>query len=129
MNIYIDYKDAITLLRTSDIKEATESLIFLNKKSMMGFDVRIIEPHLITIDNQTAGTGVLLGNEKYEDNPIKITNQMWIIIINSKAYTIGFLGKTFDSQENIEIRENFIKSIKFLDVQTTANSNSRFGLL
>ena len=112
----IDYKDAISLLGTSDIEDATKSLIPIMKGSLWGYELRTVEePHLITIDNKSAGTVVLAAEEKYEDTPIKIANQLWVVIIGSKAYLITYLDNPneFDSPENTEIRNHFINSIKF----------------
>jgi hypothetical protein len=113
----IDYKDAVSLLGTLDIEDATKSMIPDLKRSLLGYEVRIVEePHLITIDNKTAGTVIIAAEEKYEDPPIKMANQLWVVIIGSKAFLINYIDnpKEFDSPTNTEIRDHFIKSIAFL---------------
>ena len=44
-------------------------------------------------------------------------HQMWIVNLKDHVYSIGFLATTdvFDSPDNIQIRDQFIKSIKFLE--------------
>ena len=44
--------------------------------------------------------------------------QLWIMFVGSRSYKINFISTQdiFDSPENIEILDHFIKSIKFLGV-------------
>lgn len=44
--------------------------------------------------------------------------QLWIMFVGSRSYEINFVSTQdmFDSPENIEILDYFIKSIKFLGV-------------
>ena len=44
--------------------------------------------------------------------------QLWIMSVGSRSDEINFISTQdmFDSPENIEIRDHFIKSIKFLGV-------------
>jgi len=114
----IEYKDALSLFRTLDIKEAAKIMISILEASLFGFDVRIIEePHLVTIDNNTAATAVIAAEERYYNPPFKFLDQQWIVIIGSNAYLISYLDSPtndFDSPSHTMIRNHFIKSIKFL---------------
>ena len=57
--------------------------------------------------------------------------QLWIMFVGSRHYKINFISTQdmFDSPENIEIRDHFIKSIKFLggNNATQSNQTSRFN--
>jgi hypothetical protein len=122
--------DLVSGFGSSDLEEATINSLSDGKRSLIGFDVRVIEePHFITIDNHKAGTFVTLATEKYDEFPTKIASQVWIVFDGSQGYLISFMDtpKTFDSPENTEIRNHFIQSIKFLgDSSTTQTTKSRF---
>jgi len=94
-------------------------------------DYRVIEsPSFIKIGNESAGTFLYTIQDKYETTPTNIAHQIWIVFVGNHGYTISFLGSpsTFDSPENTEIRDHFLKSIKFLgNTTTTSNSTGRFG--
>lgn len=132
----IEYKDALSLFRTLDIKDAAKTMISILEASLFGFDVRIIEePNLVTIDNKTAATAVIAAEERYYDPPFKFLDQQWIVIIGSNAYLISYLDspiEDFDSPSHAMIRDHFIKSIKILGdrsatVQTIKISSSHFN--
>jgi hypothetical protein len=120
----IEYKDALSLFRTLDIKDAAKTMISILEASLFGFDVRIIEePHLVTIDNKTAATAVIAAEERYYNPPFKFLDQQWIVIIGSNAYLISYLDSPtndFDSPSHTMIRNHFIKSIKFLGDDSAA---------
>ena len=120
----IEYKDALSLFRTLDIKEAAKIMISILEASLFGFDVPIIEePHLVTIDNKTAATAVIAAEERYYNPPFKFLDQQWIVIIGSNAYLISYLDSPtndFDSPSHTMIRNHFIKSIKFLGDDSAA---------
>jgi hypothetical protein len=124
-NIVYDDEDLITELGASDIETTTYSM--LESETRGKYDIKIIEkPSFITIDNQKTGTYLITLEEKYEDFPIKRANQKWVTIVGDRFYLLSTMGSTnsFDNPENIEIRDHLLKSIKFLDVQTTGNSSS-----
>ena len=121
----IEYKDALSLFRTLDIKDAAKTMVSILEESLFGFDVRIIEePRLVTIDNKTAATAVIAAEERYYDPPFKFLDQQWIVIIGNNAYLISYLDSPiddFNSPSHAMIRDYFIKSIKFLgDSSATA---------
>jgi hypothetical protein len=133
----IEYKDALSLFRTLDIKDAAKTMISILEASLFGFDVRIIEqPHLVTIDNKTAATAVIAAEERYYDPPFKFLDQQWIVIIGTNAYLISYLDSPiddFNSPSHTMIRDHFIKSIKILGdrsataAQTKEISSFRFN--
>ena len=57
--------------------------------------------------------------------------QLWIMFVGSRSYKINFISTQdmFDSTENIEILDHFIKSIKFLGGNNASQNNqtSRFN--
>jgi hypothetical protein len=126
-NIVYGDEDLMTEVGASDIQITTYNL--LESETRGTYDISIIEkPSFITIDNQKTGTYLVTKEEKYEKYPIKLASQKWITIVGDRMYFISTMGSTnsFDNPENVEIRDHLIKSIKFLDVQPTTNSTSRF---
>jgi hypothetical protein len=63
--------------------------------------------------------------DKYED-PSVSAQQIWLTIVGKKGYLISFWSTTsyFDNPEISEVRDHFIKSIKFLDINSTQISQS-----
>lgn len=81
-------------------------------------EYRVIEkPSFIVIDNLDTGTFLFTSKDKYEDYAIKWARQYWITFNNDKGYLIAYTSSadTFDNPENIEIRDKFINSIRFID--------------
>jgi hypothetical protein len=94
-------------------------------------EIRVIEkPSFINIDGQKAGTFLITQKDKYGDNAVRLANQLWVVYVGDHGYLISFGSTTdqFDSPKNIEIRDHFIKSIKFLGAnnQTITNTTNRF---
>jgi hypothetical protein len=97
-----------------------------------GKDYNIIEqPSFTNIDGQKAGTFLYTQKDKYEDNAEPWGIQYWFVYVGDQGYLITFNSPTrmFDNPENTEIRDHFIKSIKFLGAnnQTSTNTTNRFG--
>jgi hypothetical protein len=76
----------------------------------------IENPTFTTIDGKQTGTFVFTSKEKYDVDAIAFGDQVWMVNNLNHGYVISFLANTdsFDSPENIQIRDQFIKSIKFL---------------
>lgn len=115
-----DILDASSLFGTSDIEDVEETIIPILESSFFKFDVLTIkEPHIVTIDNKTATTAIINAVERYNnDNPLKIADQQWVVIIDNDAYLISLIDSSpddFDSHSHMLIRDKFIKSIKFLE--------------
>ena len=95
-------------------------------------EIKVIEqPSFLTIDGQRAGTFLYTSKDKYEENAVKSAIQTWIVTPTpGQGYIIMFSTSpdNFDMPEVIEIRDHIIKSIKFLGVGNTTESNkpSRF---
>jgi|SRR5215211_6496978 len=122
--------DLVTDFGASNVEAAVYK--FLEEQTRGIYDVRIIEkPSFITIDNQKTGTYLITLEKKYEKYPSKLASQFWLTFVGERGYLISntALASNFDTPENTGIRDHLIKSIKFLDVDTsttTTNSTSRF---
>jgi hypothetical protein len=95
-------------------------------------EISVIEqPSFINIDGQKAGTFLITQKDKYEDTALRLANQLWVVYVGDHGYLISFASPTdqFDSPKNAKIRDDFIKSIKFLGAnnQTSTNTTNRFG--
>lgn len=81
------------------------------------YEAKIIEePSMMSIDGKETVTFLVTSEDKYEPYAVKYARQFWITNVNDKLYAFKFIAPTtiFDDPENIEIRDHFIKSIKFL---------------
>ena len=119
--------DLVTDFGASNLEAAVYK--FLEGQTRGSYDVKIIEkPSFITIDNQKTGTYLITLEEKYEKYPTKLASQHWLTFVGERGYLIGntALTSNFDTPENTEIRDHIIKSIKFLDVDTSTTNTTRF---
>jgi hypothetical protein len=96
-----------------------------------GKEVKVIEqPSFTTIDGQRAGSFLYTTKDKYEEFGTKVAAQYWIVFAGNHGYLLAFdaVSSVFDDPQNKEIRDHFIKSIDFLGVSNTTQSNqpSRF---
>ena len=109
-------------------RDFTTALYDMFKSSISGdysYEYRVIEqPTFLTIDGQNAGTFLYTFKDKYEDNAWTWGSQVWLVYVGDHAYMISFTERTddFDSPENIQIRDQFIKSINFLGNTTSTNT-------
>jgi len=93
-------------------------------------EYRVIEqPSFTTIGDQKAGTYLITQEDKYEDFPTKYAIQIWLVFVGDHGYLISFSSSTneFDNVDMTQIRNQFIKSIKFLGNNLpVGNGPSRF---
>lgn len=75
----------------------------------------IEEPTFLSIDGKQVGTFLYTLKDKYDTNALKWAQQTWIVNAIDHGYFISFvaLPQEFDNLNNVAIREQFIKSIKF----------------
>jgi len=95
-------------------------------------EISVIEqPSFINIDGQKAGTFLITLKDKYEDNALRLANQLWVVYVGDHGYLISFGSTTdqIDSPKNVKIRDDFIKSIRFIQSENSTNTNitNRFG--
>jgi hypothetical protein len=79
--------------------------------------VNVIEhPSYLSIDGHKAGTFAITIQNKYEQSIPMIGLQDWTVFVENHGYVLGFKGFSdkFDSMENIDIRNHFISSIRFI---------------
>ena len=128
--IYIGYGDDLrSSFGSPDFTSAFYKLFKEEISRDYSKEYNIIEkPSFPTIDGQKAGTFLVSSKDKYEDNPSTWGTQMWLVYVGDHGYLITFFTTTdvFDNPENVQVRDHFIKSIKFLGNTTNANATSRF---
>ena len=101
-----------------DLDEATEMSLKATTKDFTKEYRTIEEPSITTIGDQDVGTFLITEQDKYRDFPTKLAQQYWIVPQDNQEYTLIMftsIAEDFDKPENIEIREHFINSIKFLN--------------
>jgi len=86
----------------------------------------IEQPSFVNIDGQKAGTFILAQKNKYDENAINMGVQIWLVYSGNKSWFIAFTAPTniFDSSKDTEIRDHFIKSIKFPGINNATRSNA-----
>jgi hypothetical protein len=115
------YDDLYSGFGSSDIEIATNRMLNDFSRAMFGYDVRTIEePTYLTIDGHKAGTFLVTFKEKFSGYGVKGAIQQWIIFVGNIGYLIMFSSSAniFDSPENIDIRDHFINSIKYIGDKT-----------
>lgn len=121
-------------LTEEPVSDFQTSFYQLYKSSITGDyskEVKVIEqPSFTTIDGQKAGTYLYTTKDKYEDFAVKVAAQYWFVLTGKSGYLLAFdaTSNVFDDPQIKEIRDQFIKSIKFLGVDnsTQTNQHSRF---
>lgn len=114
--IYID--NPIEEIGSKDLRTSLYTLFKQTIGNDYSREYRVIEqPSFTTIGNKDAGTFLYTDKDKYEDYAIKWARQFWIVLTNDHGYLISSSSSadTFDKPENIEIRDKFINSIKFIN--------------
>jgi hypothetical protein len=116
--IYLFHKDPVlNYFETSNIEEATDLSLKAYKTGMIDNYVNVIEqPSSLSIDGHKAGTFAITIQNKYEQSIPMIGLQDWTVFVENHDYVLGFKGFSdkFDSMENIDIRNHFISSIRFI---------------
>lgn len=118
-NIGIMYfSDSVDGFGTTDLNSAISSWVNTMQLADYTNEYRTVEsPSFMNIDGKRTGTVVYTSKERYGTYPLTMASQTWITFVGTGGYMIGFItsADTFDSPENIEVRDQFIKSIHFLD--------------
>jgi hypothetical protein len=116
--IYLFHKDPILdYFGTSNIGEATYFSLKAYKTGMIDNYVNVSEPpSSLSIDGHKAVTFAITIQNKYEKSVPMIGLQDWTVFVENHGYVLGFKGFSdkFDSIENIDIRNHFISSIRFI---------------
>ena len=74
------------------------------------------QPLSLNIDGHKAITFAINIKNKYENSIPMIGLQDWTVFVENQGYVLGFKGfsNKFNSIENIDIRNHFISSIRFI---------------
>jgi hypothetical protein len=129
LNLVVMDNEILSLI---DLKEMIDIGLELSTEDFSKEFKTIEYPSLSTINDKDVGSFLITEEDKYEDFPTKYAKQFWILSFNDKFYNFAFISPTsnFDNPDNMEIRDNFIKSLKFIGdntkSKTTSNSISRF---
>jgi hypothetical protein len=121
--------DPITDFGSKDVRSATFETFKTALTGDYKNDHKVIEqPSFLTLDGQKAGTFLYTSKDKYDDNAWTWGTQVWLVYVGGHAYLVSYSERTdsFDSPENTQIRDHFIKSINFLGNTTNTNATSRF---
>ena len=116
--IYLFHKDPIVdYFETSNIEVATYFSLKAYKTGMIDNYVNVTkQPSSLTIDGHKAVTFAINIKNKYETSEPIMGLQDWTVFVENHGYVLGFKGFSdkFNSIENIDIRNHFISSIRFI---------------
>jgi hypothetical protein len=114
--IYVQYLNT-TAVEGIDFQMAVYEFFKSSIDSDYSKEYKVIEqPSFTTIGNQKAGTYLFTHKDKYEDYATRWASQHWIVYVGNHGYLLSFMTSTsqFDSPEMMQIRNQFLKSIRFL---------------
>lgn len=100
----------------SGLQALTEEM-FKRQTDLGGHIIKIIEkPIMISTGNLEMGTFLTTWHEEDEDEADASANQFWTFLANKQKYLITYGNPIaeFNSPENVEILDHFIKSIKII---------------
>ena len=116
--IYVFHKNPVLdYFETSNIEEATYFSLKAYKTGLIDNYVNVSEPpSSLNIDGHKALTFAITIQNKYEKSIPVFGLQDWTVFVENHGYVLGFKGFSdkFDSIENIDIRNHFISSIRFI---------------
>jgi hypothetical protein len=105
-----------------------EALAKLTKNSLTRrFNVTVIEDvkeHRYPIDGEKTFSFLIAQDSQY-NHSIKIVNEALVVVHHGIGFGFGFRGvsTSFDKPEQVQIRDDILKSIKFLDVSGSSSNN------
>ena len=94
------------------------------------FEYKTIQPpSLLEIDGHKTGSFHIMFTQKDEIDPISGEVQYWITFVGENGYMIEFLSipENFDTPDNTEVRDHFIRSVNFLGVSNTTDTNGEIS--
>jgi hypothetical protein len=107
----------------SDLQMGIKNINLTLIKKYANKSYQTIEPPAIsTIDGKIAATFIHSFVENLDGSKIEEVQQIWLVYAGAKDYyLIGFKAPSqlFTGMENSQARENFIKSLRFLDANNT----------
>jgi hypothetical protein len=77
----------------------------------------------VNIDGIRTGTVVYAGKDRLGTDKLTIASQTWITFAGTSGHHISFLAfaDVFDNPVNTQVRDQFIKTVRFLDVSTESS--------
>jgi hypothetical protein len=106
-----------------------EELAKLTKNSLTRrFNITVIEDvkeHRYPIDGEKTFSFLIAQDSQY-NHTIKIINEALVVVHHGIGFGFGFRGvsTSFDKPEQVQIRDDILKSIKFLDGNSDSSNNN-----
>jgi hypothetical protein len=124
------YNDLLKSFNTTNFDHLFSDLYKERSTDNNRYEYRTVEPpSFLNIDGQKTGSFVIVFKQKAEVDPIGVEVQYWITFVGKTGYVVEFLStpENFNTSENVEIRDRFIKSIDFIGLNNTTDANGRIS--
>ena len=124
------YNDLLKSFNTTNFDHLFSDLYKERSTDNFRYQYRTVEPpFFLNVDGQKTGSFVIIFKQKAEVDPIGVEVQYWITFVGNTGYVVEFLStpENFNTSENIEIRDRFIKSINFIGLNNTTDANGRIS--
>ena len=124
------YNDLLKSFNTTNFDHLFSDLYKERSTDNNRYEYRTVEPpSFLNVDGQKTGSFVIIFKQKAEVDPIGVEVQYWITFVGNTGYVVEFLStpENFNTSENIEIRDRFIKSINFIGLNNTTDANGRIS--
>lgn len=124
------YNDLLKSFNTTNFDHLFSDLYKERSTDNFRYQYRTVEPpSFLNVDGQKTGSFVIIFKQKAEVNPIGVEVQYWITFVGKTGYVVEFLStpENFNTSENVEIRDRFIKSINFIGLNNTTDANGRIS--
>lgn len=124
------YNDLLKSFNTTNFDQLFSDLYKERSTDNFGYEYRTVEPpSFLNVDGQKTGSFLIIFKQKAAVDPIGVEVQYWITFVGNTGYVVQFLStpENFNTSENIEIRDRFIKSITFIGLNNTTDANGRIS--
>jgi len=124
------YNDLLKSFNTTNFDHLFSDLYKERSTDNNRYEYRTVEPpSFLNVDGKKTGSFVIVFNQKAEVDPIGVEVQYWITFVGKTGYVVEFLStpENFNTSENVEIRDRFIKSIDFIGLNNTTDANGRIS--
>jgi hypothetical protein len=124
------YNDLLKSFNTTNFDHLFSDLYKERSTDNNRYEYRTVEPpSFLNVDGKKTGSFVIVFKQKAEVDPIGVEVQYWITFVGKTGYVVEFLStpENFNTSENVEIRDRFIKSIDFIGLNNTTDANGRIS--
>jgi len=124
------YNDLLKSFNTTNFDHLFSDLYKERSTDNNRYEYRTVEPpSFLHVDGKKTGSFVIVFKQKAELDPIGVEVQYWITFVGKTGYVVEFLStpENFNTSENVEIRDRFIKSIDFIGLNNTTDANGRIS--